>query len=103
MSVFSYSEGGNVPLFIAPIENDHESDVIVKFALKSRLESSSQCITTVAVARKIGLEHEVRTLTYRETALDGNCGRSIVPGEIKRKPPSAAVNQRIMRIGTDHG
>ena len=91
------------PMFNAPIGNDHAHDVIVKFAFKSRLKATSRCITTVADTLQIGLECEVRALTYQVAAREGCGGRSIAPAEIKRKRPPAAVNQRSMKIGTDHG
>lgn len=103
MSLISYFGGGNVPMFNVPIGNNHAHDVIVKFAFKSRLEATSRCITTVADTLQIGLECEVRTLTYQAAVREGCDGPSIAPAETKRKRPLVTVNQRSMKMGTEHG
>jgi len=101
--VISYFEGGNVPMFNAPIGNDHAHDVIVKFAFKSRLEATSRCITTAADALQVGLDCDGKTRTYQAAVREGCDGPSIAPAETKRKRPLVTANQRSMKMGTEHG
>lgn len=101
--MISYFKGGNVPMFNVPIGNDYAHDVIVKFAFKPRSEVTSRCITTVADTLQIGLECEVRTLTYQVSVREGFDGPSIAPAETKRKRPLVTGNQRSMKMGTEHG